>query len=524
MGLNAFRGRVGPKLAVSMLLLILADRLLYGAWAAPAFGLFAISLMLALLAVRQRWLSSWPLAGAAGFALMLLDDPSLLGWTLFCLMLALAVMLPRMRDFDDAIAWSGRLAIAAMLAPFRPLADIGLLQRVQRRGHKGDWSAMLALMAVPVGGGAVFLWLFSAANPLIADALSNLRISWPDFDQLLRLLFWGMVLILAWAYMRPAPVRMAVREVGATTQAALPGFSHRSVLLSLTLFNVLFALQNGLDILYLWSGVPLPPGVTLAEYAHRGAYLLIFTALLAGLFVLLAFRPRSDMVRERPLRMLVMLWVGQNLLLVASSMLRTIDYIEAYSLTVLRISALLWMGLVAVGLVLICWRVMAGHGNRWLINSNAAAVFALLTFCSLIDLGEVAARWNVRHAREMGGSGPWLDLCYLNRLGASSLRPMAHMAEAAGKGAFEDRVRFVWSEVHQRTIREQQSVYWSFRNQRRLDAVKGVQVALPAPLPPGAWRGCDGEIMLPFTEEMPPAAVEERTTTATAPLTGEAQK
>ena len=63
--------------------------------------------------------------------------------------------------------------------------------------------------------------------------------------------------------------------------------------LSLAAFNLIFALQNGLDIFFLWSGAPLPEGMTLAEYAHRGAYPLIATALLAGLFVLVTMRPRS---------------------------------------------------------------------------------------------------------------------------------------------------------------------------------------------------------------------------------------
>jgi hypothetical protein len=34
--------------------------------------------------------------------------------------------------------------------------------------------------------------------------------------------------------------------------------------------------------------------MTLAEYAHRGAYPLIVTALLAALFVLIAFRQGSE--------------------------------------------------------------------------------------------------------------------------------------------------------------------------------------------------------------------------------------
>ena len=55
---------------------------------------------------------------------------------------------------------------------------------------------------------------------------------------------------------------------------------------SLILFNALFAVQTVLDLIYLWGGASLPDGMSHAEYAHRGAYPLVATALLAAAFVL----------------------------------------------------------------------------------------------------------------------------------------------------------------------------------------------------------------------------------------------
>ena len=70
------------------------------------------------------------------------------------------------------------------------------------------------------------------------------------------------------------------------------------MIVSLVAFNLIFALQNGLDLAFLWSGAPLPGDLTLAGYAHRGAYPLIATALLAGLFVLVTLRPGSATARR----------------------------------------------------------------------------------------------------------------------------------------------------------------------------------------------------------------------------------
>ena len=108
-------------------------------------------------------------------------------------------------------------------------------------------------------------------------------------------------------------------------------------------------------------------------------------------------------------------------------MLRTFDYIEAYSLTRLRIAALIWMGLVAIGLVLICYRLLRGRSGAWLINANLLAALLVLGACCTVDLGRMAAAWNVRHARETGGAGAALDLCYLNELGASALLPLIEL-------------------------------------------------------------------------------------------------
>ncbi|MBP2512131.1 DUF4153 domain-containing protein [Sphingomonas sp. PvP018] len=113
-----------------------------------------------------------------------------------------------------------------------------------------------------------------------------------------------------------------------------------TLILSLVTFNTIFAVENVLDIVFLWRGAGLRSGVTMADYAHRGAYSLIVTAALAGVFVLLALRPGSTAASRPLVRRLVTVWLVQNLLLVASSALRTLDYVDAYVMTVLRLSAL----------------------------------------------------------------------------------------------------------------------------------------------------------------------------------------
>ena len=101
-------------------------------------------------------------------------------------------------------------------------------------------------------------------------------------------------------------------------------------------------------MVYLWGNATLPADISYASYAHHGAYPLIVTALLAAGFVLAAMKPGGPAEQSRVIRPLVYLWVAQNVLLVASSILRLDLYVQIYLLTYWRVAAFIWMLLVAI--------------------------------------------------------------------------------------------------------------------------------------------------------------------------------
>ncbi len=194
-----------------------------------------------------------------------------------------------------------------------------------------------------------------------------------------------------------------------------------AILRSLAVFNLLFGIQTGLDIFYLWCGKKLPAGISYADYAHRGAYPLIFTALLAGAFAIAATTPGSEAAKSRILKILVLLWIGQNLLLVLSSIRRLDIYVQVYSLTELRFAALIWMLLVATGLVLIVSRILFNRSNLWLIRANVVALVLTLYGCAFTNIEGVVSMYDVRHCREITGTGAPLDLGYIDSLGPQAI-------------------------------------------------------------------------------------------------------
>lgn len=494
------RGSFWRKLIFAGVLVILADVLLFNGEAGSVLGLYMAAWAgLTFAAHKAGWSKGLPLIGfglAAGFAAVMTYDPSFLGFVMFLGTLTLAVLLTYIQGAADGWYWFKRLAFHAIGTLFAPLFDLNRLAKARRRpGQKRSVSHMLTNLVLPVTGTVLFLALFAMANPIISGFLDKIQIGNLNENDIGRVLFWGFMFVAVWSTLRPFQPKILFNRLAETQPGRMAGVTVASVTLSLIIFNLLFALQNGMDLIYIWGDVRLPEEFTLAEYAHRGAYPLIVTALLAGLFVLVTTHPRSEMAGNSLVRALIIIWVAQNLFLVASTAERTLLYIESYSLTELRISALLWMGLVAVGLILVTWRMLRGKSLAWLVNGNALAAFVVLSACTLVDLGATAATWNVRHSREVGGEGVQLDLCYLNQLEGSSLTALASLEQQPELDPlFRQRVILVRQQVQQRiTLNQTQKGGWDWRDAQRMDALKG-QSLKRLTIPKGYYVACDGHL------------------------------
>jgi hypothetical protein len=263
-----------------------------------------------------------------------------------------------------------------LIGPFRIFADIARSSRFSLTLKS------FTVWVVPLLLSCVFLLLFSSANPLIEtwlNATIDLK-AWLARISVVRLMFWTVTLCMIWPFIylkwirKPLPAPWTNEAEPALDEPPSELFGAAAILRSLLLFNLLFAVPTGLDVVYLWGGVALPDGLTYAAYAHRGAYPLIVTALLAAGFVLAAMRPGGPAERMPLIRVLVFFWIAQNVMLVVSSMLRLDLYVQIYSLTYWRIAALIWMLLVAVGLILIVARIAFDRSNSWLVRMNLATL------------------------------------------------------------------------------------------------------------------------------------------------------
>jgi len=347
--------------------------------------------------------------------------------------------------------------------------DVITLIRLKQHGRRG-WSVVSAALPwlVPLAGGAVFLGLFMLANPLIAHLLSRAWdwLSQDGWPSLRRVVLWLSAAWCGWMLLRGR-----WRCWQAHHSVALPVVDQRPVAIRcLLIFNLVFLLHNCLDAAYLWGGRALPAGMTYATYAHRGSHTLLVTALLAAAIMLVWFRPRSPVERSRPARVLVFIWLAQNVLVVLGAADRLWRYVEVYGLTRWRLSAGIWMALVVIGLLLIGWRILRSWDNAWLVDANLSVLAVMLLVLGWSDADGLIAWQNVRH---LGPRPPPLCTCdrdpdieYLHSLGPSAIPALdwlgrQHPATASAQAARQEVIRLL-SQLHaqsrdwrSRTLRSQ---------------------------------------------------------------------
>ncbi|WP_342712213.1 DUF4173 domain-containing protein [Bradyrhizobium sp. B124] len=417
------------KAAAALALAALADWLFYDQNAGLSVVLFAFALASVSLAANVGHVARHrrPIAGAIVVAGLLpaLEEVNAVSLAFAILALGTALALTTNPCLDSVIRGAASLVDLLLISPFRLFRDV-----VSAFDLPGLTRGFI-LWFVPLLLGTVFVFLFVAANPVLEVWISQLNPGNPAASLSLgRTLFWILVLALVWPFVHVKWRRYTnVAASGPRSSAQGPAepdhfidlLGAGTILRSLILFNLLFSIQTILDAIYLWGNATLPAAITYASYAHRGAYPLIVTALLAAAFVLVAMRPGGPAEQSRVIRPLVYLWVGQNVLLVISSMLRLDLYVQTYLLTYWRVAAFVWMLLVAVGLILILVRIALRASNEWLVRGNLLVLTIVLYVGSLINFAAVVADYNVSHSREASGSAVSLDMDYLIQLGPNAL-------------------------------------------------------------------------------------------------------
>ena len=412
----------------------LADWLFYGRVVGWTVALFSLVLLVVMRTRGKRLRFAGRVVSVLAIVLLagLVEEPTVVGVALMMLGVATLAVISEAGWTSSVTQWVGRWALLVLTVPVRWVFDSVEMGRWLGRHPSSSVRGVraAALWAAPTALGIVFAILFAVANPIVELWV---RTVWEQFwmvcdwlateVELERVVFWIFVAIGVYGVLRyrrvrwlPRAASLAVPPVASAWEAGMPW-----VVRCLVVFNAVFLVQTFLDCVYLWGGAKLPAGMTYAAYAHRGAYPLVATAILAGLFVLLTFRSGGAAHRSAAARRLVYLWIGQNLFLLLSTVWRILLYVDVYSLTRLRLAAMVWVGMVGLGFGWIVWKIVRGKSNVWLWRVNVATVIGVVYVTAFVNVNGLIADFNARHCREVSGEGVPLDVAYMQELGVEAL-------------------------------------------------------------------------------------------------------
>jgi hypothetical protein len=472
-----------------------ADFLFYGhriGWTAAVFTL----VLLVLIAFRNsrftRTVGGKIVAAAAvGLLLALVEQPTWLNvpYTILCLGgLAIVNAFGLPRSFPEWMKRWGRLLATGWMRLFSDNSVV--IRWLTRHGVSPAVARSIVAWVVPVILASVFVAIFAWGNPILAEWLSKVG-TWvetaieklPDIFNFTRMMFWLGFAMFGWALLRGRGRRLRVNRVAVVqnrnpaaaairTQAMVlrpkPIITVGLVVRCLVLFNAVFLVENALDVRFLGNKqLLLPTGIEYREYVRRGAYPLVAAALLAGTFVLIAFRAGRDTERSPWARRLVYAWIGQTIFLTMTAAWRLEQYVEMSELTRLRVASVIWFFLVGMGLAYVIWRIVKSKSNLWLLNMNAVTAAVVLYGCCFVNFDGMIADFNIRHCREGGGIGSSLDIDYFRDLGTSSLAQLDEIRPRIDLQWRRERAAKVSQDLH-RELADEMSEWrgWTLRRSR----------------------------------------------------------
>jgi hypothetical protein len=399
----------GPALAIWVAVLSLAALAL--TWSAgrrvprEAVAWFAIATALAAL-------TAWRASGALQF-LDLLATIATLGLAGVALRdPALALFAPRLRD----TLWAGLAVVASAVRGIVPMALRELFAAGRRPGWQGRYSTTARLVLISGSLLLVFGSLLRSADPIFERLVAL-----PDFDVGLVISHvfvagffawtaggWAYGALVASPSRWRAPDRFPLSLGAADLTAALGTLT--------VLFGAYVLTQLG----WFFGGEKFlreTTGLTAAEYARRGFFQMVcVVALVVPLLLATRAMLRSDAALARRHTLLSLPVVALLAAIITSAALRMRLYVQYYGLTTDRLYTLVFMGWLAIVLLLLTATVLRGRGRMFVAGSVASAL-VLLAGLHLVVPDLVVARVDIqREAHGTRGVEPTLDLRHLANL------------------------------------------------------------------------------------------------------------
>jgi|GEM_PF-673104 len=437
-----------PVIIATITLTWLGDFLFWGHMPGISLALYFCGMAGAIIALRwQKWSGPkvWIAAGlmlAASYATAL----EISFTNVMVLIALLGVIAGECWYLELPAGWArwSEPAVSWLAAPGRWIWFVGAVQKTPWSASdfhipsRDRFSRAVRIFAPAAALTVVFVVVFGYGNAIFGEILSricnDIAVWVLAFDfSIPRFFFWAAFATLALAIARPRTApgkpRLWTRRLTAIRRSDMTVAALQSISI-LFVLNVLFFMVNTIDVFYLWYHAKPPMQVNFSRYVHEGVFSLTVAVLLSAVVIATIFQQEENVRRTPFLKSLAMLWIVQNLMLIAGVFLRLKLYVDAYQLTAQRFYVGCFLMLVTAGFALLAWHVARDGDINTLIFRNTLATFALFFTLQFVNVAGHVAHYNVQRWRYE--SGRTLDIGYIQSLGPDAWRSLGDIAFASG--------------------------------------------------------------------------------------------
>lgn len=283
------------------------------------------------------------------------------------------------------------------------------------------------LLIIPIVIAFLYFFMYRASNPLFNEFAKNINLdfislSWIAFTFCGLLLLYGFFFLQKVMYfsklddyssnLQQADCKMPVSFFGKQLQLEELNFSGK---LLFAMLNILLLMVNVLDFNFMFNGRILPEGVSHSEFVHQGTEMSILSIIIAIAIILFYFRGVLNYFENNKwIKLLVYLWIIQNVLMLVSTAFRNDLYISEYGLTYKRIGVYVYLLLCIFGLATTFIKILKIKSNMFLFRVNGWLFYAVLVISTFINWDMLITNYNLVYPKK-------IERNYLAKLSNSNL-------------------------------------------------------------------------------------------------------
>lgn len=295
-----------------------------------------------------------------------------------------------------------------------------------KKGHKMFAGVIVLFLTL------LFFVMYKSANPLFAENTKWINLDFLSFEWIAFtiggfILVYGLFYHQTISFIEDWENKLNPHNKMTNTLLNLKQFEAErfaGVLLFVMLNLMLLVLNIG-DINTLYFLGSLPKGISHSDFVHNGVGVIIFSIVIATALIMYLFRRDFKEVKENALfKVLAYAWIFQNILMLSSTMVRNQTYIHTFDFTYKRIGVYVWLILAVIGLVIMFLKLKQERSNWYLIKSNVAVWFSVLTLSACFNWDKIITNYNL-HNKPLNQ----VDFSYLFSLSEANIPELKSISE-----------------------------------------------------------------------------------------------